>query len=185
MGWFGILSTVPLVTICTWHRSLLFVVGFINAAAPALRYHAAVTKNYPVMVVSSFAVGSVYGVIGAWPPLLARLLFPSSPNRWTLVTAVASLANYLGGAVGTTLLPAVINNADDLLHVLELQVWGSCACAALPWHDCGCKATLRLRLLLPCAFHARAHTRAAAAIAAMSPTAGLICWCVVLLDLPS
>ena len=104
----------------------------VNAASPALRYYAAVTKDYPLMAVSSFAVGSVYGVIGAWPPLLARLLFPNSPGRWTLITAIASLANYAGGAVGTTLLPAIIRNgtlehpdrgADDLLHVLEVQVY--------------------------------------------------------------
>lgn len=27
MGWFGILSTLPLVTVCTWHRCLLVAVG--------------------------------------------------------------------------------------------------------------------------------------------------------------
>ena len=133
MGWFGILSTLPLVTVCTWHRSLLFAAAIVNAAAPALRYYSAVQQSYELMVVSSFAVGSVYGVIGAWPPILARLLF--RPQYHTLVTAVASLANYVGGAVGTTLLPALVKDAADLKVVLEIQMWvgGGLAVVTLSW----------------------------------------------------
>jgi hypothetical protein len=76
MGWIGILLLLPVLTVCTWHRTLLLVAGAVNAAAPAVRYYAAVHKDYPVMVLSSVLVGAAYGVIGAWPPMLARVLFP-------------------------------------------------------------------------------------------------------------
>jgi len=121
MGWVGIISTLPLVTVCKWPRALLLIAGLINAFSPALRFYAAKTKSYSLMWVSSLAIGSVYGVIGAWPPLLASLMLPHRPESWTLVTAIASLANYAGGAIGTSLLPAIINSADDLVEVLRMQ----------------------------------------------------------------
>ena len=72
IGWLGILATVPLVTVCTWHRTLLFAAGLMNVAPPALRYFAAVRGNYELVALSNFLQGSAFGVLGAWPAAKAK-----------------------------------------------------------------------------------------------------------------
>ena len=145
MGWIGILLLLPVLTVCTWHRTLLFIAGAVNALAPALRYYAAVQKNYPVMVLSSVLVGAAYGVIGAWPPMLARVLFPK--RRWAVVIAIASLANYFGGAVGVLLLPAIVSTGDDLLNVLYVQMYVGLALGVLTLSWCPPAASFSTRRL--------------------------------------
>ena len=119
IGWLGILTTVPLVTVCTWHRTLLFVAGLMNVAPPALRYFAAVRGNYELVVLSNFLQGSAFGVLGAWPAMLAALQWRQEQR--TLVTAVASLSNYVGGAAGVTFMPAMADTAPKLLEVFKMQ----------------------------------------------------------------
>ena len=73
IGWLGILSTVPLVTL--WqgdHRTLLFAAGLMNVVPPVLRYYAALQGNYQLVVVSNFLQGSSFGVLGAWPAMLGK-----------------------------------------------------------------------------------------------------------------
>lgn len=119
IGWLGILTTVPLVTVCTWHRTLLFAAGLMNVAPPALRYFAAVRGNYELVALSNFLQGSAFGVLGAWPAMLAALQWPEQQR--TLVTAVASLSNYVGGAAGVTFMPAMADTAPKLLEIFRMQ----------------------------------------------------------------
>eukprot|EP01043_Picozoa_sp_COSAG02_P028918 COSAG02_NODE_1776_length_10963_cov_3.430136_4_plen_402_part_00 len=119
IGWLGILATVPLVTVCTWHRTLLFAAGLMNVAPPALRYFAAVRGNYELVALSNFLQGSAFGVLGAWPAMLAALQWPEEQR--TLVTAVASLSNYVGGAAGVTFMPAMADTAPKLLEIFKVQ----------------------------------------------------------------
>ena len=120
VGWLGILSTVPLVTL--WqgdHRTLLFVAGVMNVAPPVLRYCAALKRNYELVAVSNFLQGGAFGVLGAWPAMLAALQWPE--ERRTLVTAIASLSNYVGGAAGVTFMPAMADTAPRLLEIFRVQ----------------------------------------------------------------
>jgi hypothetical protein len=120
IGWLGILSTVPLVTL--WqgdHRTLLFAAGLMNVAPPVLRYFAAVQGSYQLVVLSNFLQGSAFGVLGAWPAMLAALQWPE--ERRTLVTAIASLSNYVGGAVGVSFMPAMADTAPKLLEIFRVQ----------------------------------------------------------------
>lgn len=71
MGWVGILSTIPVVTFCRWHRTLLFLAGTTQCAAPLVRYLGA--TSVPVALGTQFLMGAAFGVIGAWPAMLARL----------------------------------------------------------------------------------------------------------------
>lgn len=57
MGWLGILSSVPIVTVCTWHRTLLWVAGVLNVLPPVVRYYAGVHGNYALVVGTNFAQG--------------------------------------------------------------------------------------------------------------------------------
>ena len=119
IGWIGILTSVPVVTVCTWHRTLLFAAGLMNVGPPALRYFAAVQGNYELVVLSNFLQGTAFGVLGAWPAMLAALQWPQEQR--TLVTAVASLSNYVGGAAGVTFMPAMADTAPKLLEIFKIQ----------------------------------------------------------------
>jgi len=128
-GWVGILSTIPLVTVCTWHRTLLVAAGIVNACAPVLRYSAATAAashgSLNVVIFTNWLMGAAFGIIGAWPPMLAAMQWPSS--RHSLVTAVASLSNYAGGAAGVALMPLIAASPSALLEAFRWQ-----ACAAMP-----------------------------------------------------
>ena len=91
IGWLGILSTLPLVTVCTWHRALLGAAGLMNVGPPVLRYFAAAAGSYHLVVLSNALQGCAFGVLGAWPAMLAGSQWPE--ERRTVVTAVASLSN--------------------------------------------------------------------------------------------
>lgn len=71
MGWVGILSTIPVVTVCRWHRTLLFLAGATQCVAPLVRYLGA--TSVPVALGTQFLMGAASGVISAWPAMLARL----------------------------------------------------------------------------------------------------------------
>ena len=58
--------------------------------------------------------------------MLAGLQWPE--ERRTVVTAVASLSNYVGGAAGVLFMPAVATSAPALLEVFRLQAF---ACVPL------------------------------------------------------
>ena len=121
-GWLGILLMLPVVTLCTWHRSLLFFAGVLNVGAPVMRYFAARGGNYPVVAFTNFLQGASFGVIGAWPPMLAAMQWPQ--QRRALVIAVASLSNYVGGAVGVVFFASV--SASGLLAAFRrVSVWPS------------------------------------------------------------
>ena len=121
VGWLGILSGVPLVPACRWHRSLLFTGDALNYLAPVHRFFAARPKSYAWVFISNLMQGHAFGIIGAWPPLLASLQWPE--RRHALVTAIASLANYVGGAVGTLAMPAIADSAGTLLTLFEAQAY--------------------------------------------------------------
>eukprot|EP00854_Cymbomonas_tetramitiformis_P009188 gene9188-10888_t len=127
-GFLGILITLPLVTICRRRRLLLFLAGLLNTAAAVIRYFAAVQGNYLVVVASNLFSGAAFGVLGAWPPLLAAA-WPV--KRRTVVTAVASLSNYVGGAVGGFCIPLVAADSAALLRLLWWQVWAATVLTAL------------------------------------------------------
>ena len=133
MGWIGILSTLPIVVSCPWQRVLLVAACLVNTLAPILRFLTAdvcyserthlggvnqQTCNYPLIVLSSYLQGAAFGVLGAWPSLLGAQ-WP--PEQRTLVTAIASLSNYVGGAAGTTYMPACVASASGLLGLFRWQ----------------------------------------------------------------
>lgn len=120
MGWVGILSTLPVVS-AVESRGLLVAAGLANTGAPVLRYLGARASNYPMVVAAQFLQGAAFGVIGAWPALLARLQWPA-PAR-TIVTAVASLSNYIGGAIGVVVMPSIAPSGTALVAVLLLQCY--------------------------------------------------------------
>ena len=120
-GLLGILSAVPLVPICRWHRTLLFVGGGLNVAAPVVRYLGAQQKSYAWVLASNVMQGNAFGIIGAWPPMLASLQWPE--RRHALVIAIASLSNYVGGAIGTLATPAVASSAASLLYLFKIQIY--------------------------------------------------------------
>eukprot|EP00040_Diaphanoeca_grandis_P019433 m.102639 g.102639 ORF g.102639 m.102639 type:complete len:507 (+) comp27425_c0_seq1:377-1897(+) len=123
MGWVGILCGTPVVTLWpqSYARLLLFIAGSLNCGAPVMRYFGAMAGSGDVMVATQFLQGAAFGVIGAWPAMLARLQWPK--RRRTLVTAIASLSNYVGGALGTLLMPTIASTAPELLHVLWIQTY--------------------------------------------------------------
>ena len=139
MGWIGILSTLPIVAVCSWQRALLVAACLVNTLAPVLRYvtadlcysaHAHGSQqgcSYPLIVLSSYLQGAAFGVLGAWPSLLGAQ-WP--PEQRTLVTAVASLSNYVGGAAGTTYMPACVASASALLGLFRWQAAVSSVLAA-------------------------------------------------------
>ena len=127
-GWLGILTTLPIVTVCPWHRTLLALGGLLNVGAPILRYYAAaryapgvpgvvpgVPGAYDLVALSNALQGAAFGVLGAWPPMLAAMQWPA--RRQALVIALASLSNYVGGALGTVAMPAIAGSAEQLLGV--------------------------------------------------------------------
>ena len=101
-GMLGILGAVPLVPLSprSWQRALLFVGGathlfeptsaaaasarahplllaaLLNVAAPVLRYFAASQRSYAWVLISNVLQGCAFGIIGAWPPMLASLQWP-------------------------------------------------------------------------------------------------------------
>ena len=96
--------------VCSWHRTLLALGALLNCGAPCLRYWAALHGSYHGVVATNLmqgaagcrltalsamcVAGAAFGVIGAWPPMLALLLGPSlgSDNK-TAITAVCGLSN--------------------------------------------------------------------------------------------
>jgi hypothetical protein len=129
VGFMGIFFTLPLVTVCRCHRTLLVFAGVLNAAAPVLRYVAAANEDllyvpqsmrYQAVLMSSFFQGNAFGIIGAWPAVLATE-WPL--RRRTFVTAIASLSNYVGGAIGTLSMPLIAGDASALLGVFRAQAW--------------------------------------------------------------
>ena len=120
VGFVGILFGLPFATLCTYQRTVLVTGGALNAAAPVLRYYAVLGGHgYIGVLVSSFLQGVAFGLIGAWPAMLAALQW--APQHRTLVTAVASLSNYVGGAAGTIAMPIIADSAASLLEVFRLQ----------------------------------------------------------------
>jgi hypothetical protein len=128
VGFIGILATLPAVALCRWHRTLLLFSGILNATAPILRYVAASgddwsrTLRFQCILLSNFLQGGAFGVLGAWPAVLAAQ-WPT--HRRTLVTAITSLSNYVGGSIGTLTMPLVANSAGSLLGVLRVQAFAS------------------------------------------------------------
>ena len=138
-GWIGILVALPVVTVCTKRRRLLlFIGGAVNVAAAPARYFAAqyagqTRSGYYAIVASNAAIGMAFGILSAWPPMLASQMWPK-PAR-TTVTAIASLSNYVGGAVGTVCMPAIATSGDRLLYIFKIQAIVSIplALAMLTW----------------------------------------------------
>jgi hypothetical protein len=145
-GWLGILTTLPIVTVCPWHRTLLALGGLLNVGAPILRYYAAaryapgvpgvvpgVPGAYDLVALSNALQGAAFGVLGAWPPMLAAMQWPA--RRQALVIALASLSNYVGGALGTVAMPAIAGSAEQLLGVFERQAYAAAllGAAMLSW----------------------------------------------------
>ena len=116
---------------------LLVIAGFLNVLAPAIKYLAAdptILVNFlhvdpevfaairgPTLWVSQFLQGAAYGVIGAWPAMLAMLQWPRRMH--TGVIAVASLSNYIGGAVGVLVVPLKAPDAIQLQTLLRIQTF--------------------------------------------------------------
>ena len=125
VGWLGILAAVPLVPLCPagHQRRLLVVAGLLNALSPVLRYYGARRGNFPLVLCTNVLQGGAFGILAAWPPVLAVAQWPE--RRHALITAVASLSNYVGGAAGTIAMPLLAPDAAGLLRTLRLQ-----ACAA-------------------------------------------------------
>jgi hypothetical protein len=125
VGFLGILFALPFATGCRWHRTLLVAGGLLNATAPMLRYAAVVcpgwgaATRYSAVLVSSIVQGAAFAVIGAWPATLAALQWPA--RQRVVVTAVASLSNYAGGALGSVAMPLVANTPAALLGCFRLQ----------------------------------------------------------------
>ena len=99
--------------------TLLFAAGVMNVGPPVLRYWAALRGSYELVALSNFLQGAAFGVLGAWPAMLAALQWPE--EKRTLVTAVASLSNYVGGAAGVTFMPAMADTASKLLEIFRWQ----------------------------------------------------------------
>ena len=128
-GFLGILAGVPAVIVCRWPRTLLIFSGLLNVLPALLRYYAALSRNWQLIAASNFLNCAAFGVIGAWPPMLATAQWANS--RRLLVISVASLSNYVGGALGTLLMPQIASTASRLLEVLRLQVYGAALLGAL------------------------------------------------------
>ena len=110
---------------CQWRRTLLAIGGLLNATAPMLRYAAVACSGwdpaarYSAVLVSSFVQGAAFGLIGAWPATLAALQWPA--RRRVVVTAIASLSNYVGGALGTVAMPLIASTPSSLLSCFYVQ----------------------------------------------------------------
>ena len=139
VGRLGICSTPPVVGVCSWQRSLLVVVCLANALAPMVRFfaatacyhdggHDALACSYALVAVSNFVQGAAFGVLGAWPSLLGAQ-WPD--ERATLVTAISSLANYVGGAAATLYMPTRVTTASALLQLFQQQAFMGAALALL------------------------------------------------------
>ena len=74
VGWLGICATLPLVAVCSWHRTLLVAACLVNSLAPIVRYltvdvcyqrakggallvHNGQSCSYGLVVLSSFLSG--------------------------------------------------------------------------------------------------------------------------------
>ncbi|GMH47875.1 hypothetical protein TrVE_jg8970 [Triparma verrucosa] len=124
-GWLGILSTLPLVTLCTYHRTLLFLSGLLNILPPFLRYYTSLNQTsstYTLICLSNFLAGSSFGIIGAWPAMLAQQW---GEGERAGITAAASLANYAGGAVAVVFVPVLAGDGEGLLRMFEYQTWAA------------------------------------------------------------
>ena len=53
VGWVGILLTLPVVTVCRWHRTLLAAGALLNLGVAVLRYAGAAHKSVGVLCLSS------------------------------------------------------------------------------------------------------------------------------------
>lgn len=73
VGWIGILSTLPIVTVCTYRRVLLCIGGLLNVAAPITRYIGAVNGSESLVTFSQWMIGAAFGIIGGEFSVLASL----------------------------------------------------------------------------------------------------------------
>eukprot|EP00929_Paragymnodinium_shiwhaense_P051742 TRINITY_DN25996_c0_g1_i1.p1 TRINITY_DN25996_c0_g1~~TRINITY_DN25996_c0_g1_i1.p1 ORF type:complete len:448 (+),score=69.17 TRINITY_DN25996_c0_g1_i1:76-1419(+) len=130
VGLLSIFCTLPLAMVCKRRRTLLAVAGFMNLAAPFLRYAAALQLNYTLNILSFIATGFAFGVITVWPPILAACFF--SPKRCALALALATLSNYVGGAASAIFLPMVAQGtAEGLKKVLFYQLFAAAGMSVL------------------------------------------------------
>ena len=119
-GFVGVLAGLPAVMVCRWPRALLMLSGLFNVLPIVLRYTGALHRSWKLVATSNFLVNAAFGVIGAWPPMLASSQWPEAQRG--AVISVASLSNAVGGALGTLAMPRLAGTASDLLEVLRLQV---------------------------------------------------------------
>jgi hypothetical protein len=118
MGWLGILSTVPVVVITKNHTQWLYIAGVLNCLAPVARAFAAAAGSATLVIVTNFVAGMGFGILSAWPAMLAAM-WPEEQR--TVVTAVACLSNYVGGAAGVVIIPLVAYDSETLLSFLYVQ----------------------------------------------------------------
>eukprot|EP00928_Gymnodinium_smaydae_P049530 TRINITY_DN33253_c0_g1_i1.p1 TRINITY_DN33253_c0_g1~~TRINITY_DN33253_c0_g1_i1.p1 ORF type:complete len:427 (-),score=29.48 TRINITY_DN33253_c0_g1_i1:136-1416(-) len=112
----AVLCVMPLASICSWPRALLFLGAALNLASPVVRYWGACSRDFNLAIVSSICGGAAFGVIGVWPPILACACFEE--KRHALVVALALLSNWLGGAMAAGLTPLLTGGSEDGLLVL-------------------------------------------------------------------
>jgi len=130
VGLLGIGFLLPVATVCKWPRALLWFGGIINVASPILRYYGAKSGSYWLVVATFAGNGMAYGVIGVWPPILAVTF--AREERHAVVTAVALLSNWLGGAMAAIITPLVSRGqGDGLLALLEGQAYVSVGLLAI------------------------------------------------------
>lgn len=119
-GFVGVLAGLPAVMVCRWPRVLLMLSGLFNVLPIVLRYTGALHRSWMLVATSNFLVNAAFGVLGAWPPMLASSQWPEA--RRGAVISVASLSNAVGGALGTLAMPRLAGTALGLLEVLRLQI---------------------------------------------------------------
>jgi len=120
-GWIGIIVGLPLL-VTKWHRSMLLFSGFLNTAPSLLRsyvsHNLSEFHGVDIVILTNFLAGVSFGVLGAWPAMLAS----QWPQEWrATITAICSLSNYAGGTAAVLTMPLIADEADGLLRVFEYQ----------------------------------------------------------------
>jgi len=133
LGWVGILVAVVVATQTRLHMSCWWVGAFFNILAPIIRYFLAKDGSVAGVIITNFVAGLAFGIFSTWPVMLAAM-WPQDKRAY--ITAIASLSNYVGGALGVLIIPAVANSGPSLENFLKIQAIFSFvpALALYPYH---------------------------------------------------
>jgi len=118
VGWVGILVACVVATLTKHHVTWWWIGAFFNIAAPIMRFFVAKEGGVIGVIVSNFISGLAFGLFSTWPVMLAAL-WPQEKRAY--INAIASLSNYVGGALGVVLIPLVASTGPDLSKFLKIQ----------------------------------------------------------------